>query len=449
MSNLTRVAFTALTLVGEYWKGGLVVNGVVEICPRSPPNLLAIGDEVLITANGTIRKTLDFGSNWSLGTDKDSSLTPVVPAAPWLRKIWPDARWMDVQPVAAYVCWSPGHTGMPCAANGTILADPKKEYIDWGVGDMLHSTLGRPRPNRWIGLPAPVSEFCTSCGGGVQLRDGSYVYLVVVWFGPNWRADNHSLSAPCCNNSVLAFTSPDGLDWRYSGTVAAYNESRAYQEGPNECDVVLLKDGKTLFAVMRVDGGDGRPDGRTLPLIAATSTDGGVTWVPAATPQRDEVRLAARRRARERCAARHDWPAGRRPLRQSGWHGTRMGEALPPHGTQPAGRLGGTPARLGILSTVRAGGHLPSTSLLHTPLVSPLYLPCRRPPTRPSPTSLTRAGCSRMATSASPRWRMVRRSSVTTAWASTRARASAASFIPGGSARWFGEVGLVIRRGCG
>jgi len=290
MSNLTRVAFTALTLVGEYWKGGLVVNGVVEICPRSPPNLLAIGDEVLITANGTIRKTLDFGSNWSLGTDKDSSLTPVVPAAPWLRKIWPDARWMDVQPVAAYVCWSPGHTGMPCAANGTILADPKKEYIDWGVGDMLHSTLGRPRPNRWIGLPAPVSEFCTSCGGGVQLRDGSYVYLVVVWFGPNWRADNHSLSAPCCNNSVLAFTSPDGLDWRYSGTVAAYNESRVYQEGPNECDVVLLKDGKTLFAVMRVDGGDGRPDGRTLPLIAATSTDGGVTWVPAATPK--EMRSA-------------------------------------------------------------------------------------------------------------------------------------------------------------
>ena len=39
--------------------------------------------------------------------------------------------------------------------------------------------------------------------------------------------------------------------------VGAYDETRIYQEGPNECDVVLLNDKKTLWAVMRVDGGDG------------------------------------------------------------------------------------------------------------------------------------------------------------------------------------------------
>jgi hypothetical protein len=54
------------------------------------------------------------------------------------------------------------------------------------------------------------------------------------------------------------------------------------QEGPNECDVVLLKDQKTLWAVMRVDGGDGTPSHRTLPFLASTSTDSGVSWTPAA-----------------------------------------------------------------------------------------------------------------------------------------------------------------------
>ena len=289
-SNLTRVAFSSLRLVGEFWKGGLVVDGVVEICPRNPPYLLAIGNEVLVSANGTIWKTLDKGLTWTLGTRKTPSFTPVVPAAPWLRAIWPDARWMDVQPFGAYPCWTPGHTGVPCAPVANITAAPNKEYIDWGTGEMLRRTLGRPRPLTWTGLPSPVSEFCTSCGRGVQLKNGSYVYIVVVWNGPNWRADNHSVMAPCCNNSVVAFYSDDGLDWRYVGTVAAYNNTREYQEGPNECDLVLLKDGKTLWAVMRVDGGDGYPDRRTLPLIAATSTDGGFTWVPAVTPK--EMRSA-------------------------------------------------------------------------------------------------------------------------------------------------------------
>ena len=46
-TNLTKVTFSSLTLVGEYWKGGTTVNGTVEICPRNPPNLLVIGDEAV------------------------------------------------------------------------------------------------------------------------------------------------------------------------------------------------------------------------------------------------------------------------------------------------------------------------------------------------------------------------------------------------------------------
>ena len=44
------------------------------------------------------------------------------------------------------------------------------------------------------------------------------------------------------------------------------------QEGPNECALVLLRDKKTLWSVMRVDGGDGFPHGRTKPFLSSTST---------------------------------------------------------------------------------------------------------------------------------------------------------------------------------
>eukprot|EP01047_Picozoa_sp_COSAG01_P048095 COSAG01_NODE_4654_length_4843_cov_125.531395_4_plen_94_part_00 len=88
---------------------------------------------------------------------------------------------------------------------------------------------------------------CTSCGGGAQLSDGSYVYLAVVQFGPIWQTQpvvDKSKRAVYCNNSVAAFTSTDGLNWRYTAAVGLYDEARIYQEGPNECDVVLLKDNR-------------------------------------------------------------------------------------------------------------------------------------------------------------------------------------------------------------
>ena len=156
-------------------------------------------------------------------------------------------------------------------------------YLDWtldGAG-VPTATIshGRARgANVWKGLPRPVSMMCTSCGGGAQLADGSYVFLAVTQFGPDWAAADRTHVAPCCNNSVVAFASKDGLEWTYSATVGLYDTQRVYQEGPNECDVVLLKDKKTLWAAMRTDGGDGTPSHRTLPFLSSTSTDGGRHW---------------------------------------------------------------------------------------------------------------------------------------------------------------------------
>ena len=53
--------------------------------------------------------------------------------------------------------------------------------------------------------------------------------------------------------------------------------------GPNENDVVLLKDSKTLLCVFRKDGGDG-PHHRHTPYVLATSKDEGLTWAYTEAP---------------------------------------------------------------------------------------------------------------------------------------------------------------------
>jgi len=80
-------------------------------------------------------------------------------------------------------------------------------------------------------------------------------------------------------DASLAPIGQDGLNWHYSATVGSSElldptTGEKYGEGPNECTLVLLKDTKTVWAAMRVDGGDG---GGTKPFVSATSSDGGVT----------------------------------------------------------------------------------------------------------------------------------------------------------------------------
>ena len=77
---------------------------------------------------------------------------------------------------------------------------------------------------------------------------------------------------------VFAWHSADGLRWTFRGTVATAADVPASGEGPNENDVSLLADGRTLLVVFRVDDGvDGGAVGAKN-YLAATSTDGGRTW---------------------------------------------------------------------------------------------------------------------------------------------------------------------------
>ena len=50
------------------------------------------------------------------------------------------------------------------------------------------------------------------------------------------------------------------------------------EEGPNENDMVLLADGKTIMCVIRLDAGDGPLTHPYRPYVTLTSSDGGTTW---------------------------------------------------------------------------------------------------------------------------------------------------------------------------
>eukprot|EP01052_Picozoa_sp_SAG31_P046221 SAG31_NODE_8749_length_1395_cov_1.175926_2_plen_399_part_01 len=306
------VAFSRLNLVGERWDNGGwgVLDGAgrqIGTChrpkagepspagcqqlwsPSQPPGLLALSnDTVVCAANESVFTSTDGGASWRRNNTAGhpSRIWASVPAPAWQPT---DARWMDISPIDV---WPDGCSpkdqkvpGTKCQQSTHSSALPNRTYEDWSCSNIINDNavcepvlkrvVGRPRPNSWSGLPEPVSMLATSEGGGTQLPDGSYIFVAAVSFQSDAQPGCN------CNNSVVAFASQDALQWNYAGTVARFDRSLIYQEGPNECDVVVLRDGKTLWAVMRVDGGDGVPSHRTLPFLSSRSTTHGKQWSPA------------------------------------------------------------------------------------------------------------------------------------------------------------------------
>ena len=121
-----------------------------------------------------------------------------------------------------------------------------------------------------------------------------------MWGAGIWYADSAIVEPGkrCCNGSVVAYVTEDrGATWEFVSTVAAKKSLPpvwSSEEGPNENDVVLLKDKRTILAVIRKDGGDGVPHHRHAPYFFATSTDRGRSWELKEAPP---FMLAARPRA--------------------------------------------------------------------------------------------------------------------------------------------------------
>jgi hypothetical protein len=262
--------------------------------PDSSPRLLVLSPTAVVAmANNTAQISVNGGRSWSIYTDGSSLqgcshhgrggscadiYDPYIPAPVSLN----GSGFMDIRPVPAYPP-SCKTAGVNCKPVSPVIASDENIYLDWRLSPaglpVIIRSIGRRRLV-WGGLPASVSMFCTECGGGAQLSDGSFVFLVAVQH-TDPRADPYA----CCNNSVWAFTSRDGLEWTYTASVATMGHTRKYQEGFSENSVVLLKDNKTLWSVIRTDSCDGEPSHRTLPFLSATSTDSALSWtVPKALP---------------------------------------------------------------------------------------------------------------------------------------------------------------------
>jgi hypothetical protein len=148
----------------------------------------------------------------------------------------------------------------------------------------VHTDTATRSQAHWEAPPYEVIMFNLGSGGVTALDSSGLNYLATAAV----RYGTEELPGPthrghCCNNTVLVYrTSDGGRHWKYHSTIASKQSINAAgfpsQEGPNENDLVLLPDNKTLFCVIRRDGGDGWPNHTHVPYLFARSVDMGRTW---------------------------------------------------------------------------------------------------------------------------------------------------------------------------
>lgn len=153
--------------------------------------------------------------------------------------------------------------------------------------ETLHRSIifqGIPAPgfscgssHHYFGCP-----FRTSGRGYVRLPEGTLVMSVIVWWGGAHK--NPSPKLALAATSVVAFQSTDdGYTWNFLSSILDAAAVPKSQEGPNENDLTLLADGKTIMCVVRLDAGDGPVSQPYASYWRVLSTDGGRTWSSAAS----------------------------------------------------------------------------------------------------------------------------------------------------------------------
>jgi hypothetical protein len=172
------------------------------------------------------------------------------------------------------------------------------------------STLDLHRNSTWAAAPSsanpvPLVAISWDSGGTAgPLADSTWVATPWIMYAPNYTRTTEvgvdgALGLECCNGSVVAYVSDTtGMSWHLRSIIASKETLTKLripsEEGPNENTVVILRDGKTLLCVIRVDGGDGAPHSYHRPYLFAQSQDNAFTWsLKRAPPQL----LSARPRA--------------------------------------------------------------------------------------------------------------------------------------------------------
>ena len=200
-----------------------------------------------------------------------------------------------------------GDTGVETGYLKNVSAGPWESTSRWtwtapaaggdmaGVGDRTSARQSAIGP-----LPHPTGLLFWEGGGTSPLDDSGLNFIATpqVWYSDEPLTPHAGFT--CCNGSIAAFVTRDAGDtWAYVGDVATKASVEAAgwatEEGPNENDVVLMGDGKTVMVVFRIDGGDGAPKPSPhVPYLFAKSTDQGATWTYEQAPP---SMLAARPRA--------------------------------------------------------------------------------------------------------------------------------------------------------
>lgn len=141
-------------------------------------------------------------------------------------------------------------------------------------------TCGDPAHPGLFGCPLRLSGV-----GQAALTDGSLVQSAIIWSPA--LANPSSAQLHNTSTSVVSIKSTDGgLSWVYQSVIANASALPFSQEGPNENDVVLGGDNKTVVCVVRLDAGDGQVSHPYVPYYISRSTDGGATWsFPQALPK--------------------------------------------------------------------------------------------------------------------------------------------------------------------
>eukprot|EP00750_Incisomonas_marina_P015026 INCI18056.4.p1 GENE.INCI18056.4~~INCI18056.4.p1 ORF type:complete len:393 (+),score=42.50 INCI18056.4:100-1278(+) len=176
------------------------------------------------------------------------------------------------------------------------------EYSVMAKGTVNAFVDNQSQPAMWAATPHPVGLLAFDSGGMAHVGGDTYIASAWVWYATDPIVEPGRV---CCNGSVVTWLTEDGGNsWQWRGEVASKQSINAAaragagwavsEEGPNENDIVLLRDGKTLFCVMRLDGGDGVPSHAHVPYVFATSVDLGLTWTIKEAPA---FMLSARPRA--------------------------------------------------------------------------------------------------------------------------------------------------------
>ena len=101
-------------------------------------------------------------------------------------------------------------------------------------------------------FPVGARLLAFGSGGVAPLDETGDAFIATPWI---WYSDGPIKPGHCCNGSVVAYVTADrGRTWAVTSTIASkqsVNKRWPSDEGPNENDVVLLRDGKTVFCVIR------------------------------------------------------------------------------------------------------------------------------------------------------------------------------------------------------